>query len=317
MPQCADARAVGEFAASRYGTFDLCQAASNGLTRNHLARMERDGLIDRIRPSVWRFTAVDVTWRHETYAATLGRRATASHFSAAALHGLDGLCMPPVRAEILTPHGAPLRLPGVVTRRSRWLPRADVTIVDGIPCTTIARTICDVAAFVDHDALVRAIDDVQRRGCSLQWMIERATLLQRCGRAGPTQVLDIVRRRVDGYRVPDSWFERLLEACLRSPLLQGMVRQHELITESGDFVARFDLALPWAKLGIEGHSRSFHLGESVERYDEDRDLRSAQEGWEIAYLGFAATRSPLAVCRDIEAITKRRMLDLGVRPPAP
>jgi len=188
-------------------------------------------------------------------------------------------------------------------------------VVDGIPCTTMARTVCDLAALMDAEQLVRAVDDIQRRGASMNWLLQRATDLRQTGRSGPAEVLDVVRRRIGGYQVPDSWFERLLGECLRSPLLPGMTRQHTLRDGQGAFVARFDLAVPWVRLGIEGHSRSYHLGERAERYDEDRDLRAAQQGWEIAYLGFAATRAPSAVRRDIELLVERRAMDLGVAPP--
>jgi hypothetical protein len=129
--------------------------------------------------------------------------------------------------------------------------------------------------------------------------------------------MDAVRPRLGGaYRVPDSWFERLLERCLQSPDLEGLQRQFELRTPSGVFVARFDLAIPWVRLGIEGHSRSHHLGEAVERYDEDRDLRASQQGWETMYLGFAATKTPALVCRDIELVVRRRAADLSLLPPS-
>ena len=185
-----------------------------------------------------------------------------------------------------------------------------MTTVDGIPCTTLARTIIDVAPILTTAELVRAIDDVQRRNVSMRWLLQRASLLQRPGRSGPAEVIDIVRRRLDGYRVPESWFERLLCQSLRSPILSGLERQFVLCDAGGSFVARFDLGLPWLRLGIEGHSRSFHLGEHAERYDEDRDIRAAKEGWDIQYLGFAATRSPERVLRDIEQIVVRRAEDL-------
>ena len=148
----------------------------------------------------------------------------------------------------------------------------------------------------------------------MQWVLQRALRLSRSGRPGSSEVVDVVRRRMNGYRVPESYFERLLSIALTSPTLTGIERQHTLRDARGSFVARFDLAVPWARLGIEGHSRRFHVGEAIEQYDEDRDIHAAQQGWEIAYLGFAATRSPAAACRDIELIVQRRMQDLGLHP---
>ena len=317
MPICADARALGEFAAAHHGTFTLSQAADRGITRHDIRRMERDGLLLRIRPSIWRFASTPDSWRGDTYAALLGVRAVAARETAAALHRVDGLDRPPAKPQILCHHAAAVRVPGADVRRTKSLPRADVTQVDGIWCTTLARTVCDLAPLVTTEQLIRAVDDIQRRGASMAWLLERAMKLQVTGRSGPTAVLEIVRRRTGGYRVPESYFERLIGRCLQSPLLIGTERQHVLLNDDGAFVARFDLAIPWVRLGIEAHSRSYHLGELAERYDEDRDMRASQQGWETTYLGFAATRAPAAVCTDIERIVERRMKDLGLVMPDP
>jgi len=316
MPTCADVRALGEFAAARHGTFDVSQAAANGVSKTVIARLERDGVIVRVRKGVYRFAGVALDWRADTYAACLGHRVVAAHATAAALHRLDGQTSPPDLPELLCHHFAAVDVPGALVRRSRSIPRADVIQIDGIPCTTLARTIIDLAPLVSGDDLIRMIDDIQRRGVSMAWVLERAHRLRVVGRSGPREVMDVVRRRLNGYVVPESWFERLVGRCLRSPLLEGIVRQHVLTTPEGEFVARFDLAVPWVRLGIEAHSRSFHLGELVEHYDEDRDMRAAKQGWEITYLGFAATRSPAAVCYDLEQIVARRAADLGLVSPS-
>ena len=249
------------------------------------------------------------------YGATLAVHSVASHFSAAELDHVDGFPDPPEQPEILVHHKSALQVKGVLVRRTRFLSTHDVTVVDGIPCTNLARTACDIAPYITDTQLVRVVDDIQRRGKSMQWVMYRATKLNHTGRQGPPLVLDIVRRRLGGYRVPESVFERMLAECLKSPLLSGMVRQHRLVDDRGDFVCRFDFAVPWARLGIEAHSRSYHLGELVERYDEDRDMRATKQGWETVYLGFAATKSPERVRRDIEQIIQRRIHDLALTPP--
>ena len=317
MPKRADLRAVGEFAAARHGVFTLSQAADLGISRRVVRTAEAAGVVERVRENVWRFVGHPKTWRQGLAAATAGTEGVASHRSAAALWRIDGLTTPPEVPEVLCHHDHRATVPGAHVRRTRDLPEDDITLVDRIRCTTMTRTLCDLAAFLPTHPFVRALDHAQRSGEPLELMLERATQLSRRGRSGPPRVADLVRRRIGGYQLPASYFERLLSECLRSPLLCGLVRQHTLSTDSGVFVARFDLALPWARLGIEGHSRSYHLGALVEQYDEDRDLRAAQQGWEIAYLGFAATRAPHAVRRDIELLVARRATDLGLCPPPP
>jgi hypothetical protein len=312
MPIRANARALGEFAASRHGTFSLRQAADHDISAKVVARMVDDGTVERLRNGIYRFIAAEQDWRARTYGAVVGLRAVGSHFTATALHVVDGLCRAPLIPELLCHHDDPVEVRGALVRRTRCLPRCDVTEIDGIACTTLERTLIDVAPMVTHRQLVRAIDDAQRRGIDMHRLIERAVALSRRGRSGPSLVLDIARRRLDGYRLPDSYFERLVEACVQSPVIGEVVRQYELRTPSGLFVARFDLAVPWVRLGIEAHSRSFHLGQLVEQYDEDRDLRATQQGWDITYLGFAATRAPSAVRRDIELVVEQRARDLGL-----
>jgi very-short-patch-repair endonuclease len=315
MPKRADLRAVGEFAASRHGVFTVSQAADHGITRRDITTFEGLGVVERVRQNVWRFVAYPTTWRQTLAAATVETEAVASHRSAAALLRIDGLTKPPDEPELLCSNHRRIEFAGARVHRTRELPEDDITAVNGIPCTTMARTLCDIAASVSPKVLVRALDHAQRSGAPLDVLLDRSTGLSRRGRSGPPLVADLVRRRMDGYRMPESYFERVLGECLRSPLLPGLVRQHTLHTPAGLFIARFDLALPWARLGIEAHSRSYHLGAQAERYDEDRDMRAAQQGWEIAYLGFAATRAPHAVRRDIELLVARRAADLGLSPP--
>ena len=316
MPKRASLRAVGEFAAARHGVFTLSQAADLGTTRRDIETFEGLGVVERVRENVWRFVAYPSTWRQQLAAATAGTEAVASHRSAAALLKIDGLTAAPQRPELLCAHAERATLPGALVHRTRDFPADDIATVDGIRCTNVARTLCDLAAALKPVQLTRAVDHAQRSGASLNWLLQRSTSLSRRGRSGPKLVADLVRRRMDGYQLPESFFERVLGDCLRSTLLPGLVRQHTLCTAAGVFVARFDLALPWARLGIEAHSRSYHLGALAEQYDEDRDLRAAHEGWEIAYLGFAATRAPQAVRRDIERLVQRRATDLSLSPPS-
>jgi len=312
MPNRTEIRAVGEFAASRHGAFNLSQAAEHNLTRRDIAWMQRVGMIEAMYKHVWRYIGHPNTAQQQLYAATLAAHSAGSHFSAAALQHVDGFEQFPPMPEVLMHHADWTRIKGILVRRTRFLSTHDITVVDGIVCTNLARTACDIAPDITDTQLVRVVDDIQRRGFSMGWVMYRADKLNRMGRPGPPLVLDIVRRRLGGYRVPESLFERMLAECLKSPLLSGIVRQHRLVDHNGDFICRFDFAIPWARLGIEAHSRSYHLGELVERYDEDRDIRATKEGWETVYLGFAATRSPARVRHDIEQIVQRRIHDLGL-----
>jgi very-short-patch-repair endonuclease len=307
MPTSAALGAAGEFAASHHGVITRSQAAQFGLTPRRVA-----GLIDRAvlaesLPGVLVVCGSPRTWVQVAYAATQLRSAPAlSHQAAAAMHRMDGwterLPIDVIAGwqQTVGPH-AELRV-----HRSRSIVPADIQMVDGIRCTNLARTLCDLGDVTDRLQLQRALDDVQRRKASLLWLKHTAERLDSPRRPGPRLLLRLLAERSNGYRVPDSWFERLLESCLASEELRDIERQYTVRRPDGSFVARLDLAVPSCKLGIEGHSRSYHLGNEVERADEDRDLELAKLGWEVVYLGFGTTKSPDRTRRDLEAIARTR-----------
>lgn len=94
---------------------------------------------------------------------------------------------------------------------------------------------------------------------------------------------------------------------LDHPDIPAIVPQYVLTNGAGMFVARIDLAIPAARLGIEGHSRKFHFGPILEAADEDRDLCAAACGWELIYLGWYAQRRPAEVVQLIAETCRRRM----------
>jgi hypothetical protein len=115
-------------------------------------------------------------------------------------------------------------------------------------------------------------------------------------------------------RVSDSWFEELLAACLSDPGLPTIVPQYRIVDRHGAFVARVDLGIPAARLGLEAHSRRFHFGPDAEPLDEQRDLAAATCGWELLYLGWYASRRPAEVLAVITKVVDRRLIDLAIDP---
>jgi very-short-patch-repair endonuclease len=86
-----------------------------------------------------------------------GPGAALSHREAAALHGLRAAARTTVDVTV----AAQRRVAGVQVHRAR-LDRADVTEVDAIPVTTIARTLVDLADVVAPHALRKALDEAER-----------------------------------------------------------------------------------------------------------------------------------------------------------
>ncbi len=87
-----------------------------------------------------------------------GSDAVLSHRSAAALWGIGPGFW---KIEVATPHGKPGRK-GTRAHVGALHPE-DITAHDGIPITTVSRTIVDLAAHRDHDQLTRLIEDADRK----------------------------------------------------------------------------------------------------------------------------------------------------------
>ena len=86
-------------------------------------------------------------------------------------------------------------VPGVLVHRSRMLEPRDLTVRDGIPVTSVARTLLDLSAVVPTPELLNAIDRAERLGLfdltAVIDVLERAR-----GRRGARNL----RRAVAAYR---------------------------------------------------------------------------------------------------------------------
>lgn len=199
---------VSRLAAWQWGLITTAQAASEGVSRMQLARLETAGVIERIDQGLYAMTAAPEQHRRfqaawlaldpgrtaEERLADRPPSAAVSHTSAASLHGLGDLLddVP----EVTVPGRRQ-------TRRSIRIHRApltpeDVTLVDGLPTTTVERTIVDLlrdGQSPDHVAQI--VGQASRRGVvDLDDLARRLEPLahshrQRDGRAFVEHLLDV------------------------------------------------------------------------------------------------------------------------------
>ena len=139
------------------------------------------------------------------------------------------------------------------------------------------------------------------------WLQQTAVRVHRPGQSGTGVLLSALRRWSSEGALPDSWFEELLQRLVDHPHIPPTQLQYVLNTDDGTFVARLDLAIPAARLGLEARSRKFHFGPINETADEDRDLRAAQVGWEVLYLGWYAHRRLAEVVAIIANVCRLRL----------
>jgi len=155
----ADAR-VAQFAADREGVISIRQLRACGLDDDAVAVRARGGWLHRLHRGVYAVGHPGVPLRGRFRAAVLACEGGSAlgRFSAAAELGFVPWAGGDV--EVIT-RGGPRRIDGVRVIRSRSLDRRDVWWRRGIPVTSPARTLLDLAAVMPERALRRAARQAQ------------------------------------------------------------------------------------------------------------------------------------------------------------
>lgn len=243
-------------------------------------------------------------YRDARVATWLSSGAAASHRTAAALFGCEGI--PYGHLDISVPLTRRLRVPAamkVTVHYTSQLDKRDFVTIAGIPCTSKARTLADLGSVVSRDTLLQALIGAHREGLSLHALRGAAQRLHRPGQQGTRVLPDHLDAFERAGAAPESWFEEVVRRIIDHPGLPRLVSQYEL-RHDGQVVARFDHAFPDARVAVESHSKRFHFGPVRQAVDEDRDLRVQRLGWVVVYLGWHSTRRPsevVEILRDVVA----------------
>jgi hypothetical protein len=302
-------------AISQHGVVTRRQATELRFDYRRIATAVRAGWLAEPVPGVLVVDDAPSTWRQRLMVVVLssGGHAVAGYRSAARLHQFDGfetagnavieICVQ--RAYRVDPDV------NVVTHHVRPLEPCDLTVVDGIPCTTRRRTLCDLGSVAPPKLVRRALTSARRRGIDLAALYDDAIRLHRPHQSGTGVLLRQLRSIAWEGNLPATWFEELLALCLSDPALPPMVMQYPIVDAAGEIVARTDIGFPSVRLGLEAHSRQFHFGPDAERLDEDRDLAAARCGWELLYLGWYAAKKPAQVLEIVKEVIAQRRRNIG------
>ena len=144
-------------AASQYGHVTAAQA-SRYLTPSQVHRRVVGGIWVRVQPNVLRHASAEETWRGRAWAATAKPGVVAARGTAAALHRLDRAADHDVVHVVVEGDSKP-RLWDVAIHRTSSLPPPHVGRRDGIPVTSLPRTVIDLARRATWVATCALVDD--------------------------------------------------------------------------------------------------------------------------------------------------------------
>jgi predicted transcriptional regulator of viral defense system len=157
------------------GYFSLAQAKEVGIQRQQIYQGVKTGRFWRAAAGVYRFVQFPASRHEDLHIALLkaGKHAVVGFQSALYVYDLSDLI--PDEIHLILPRTSSRRRPGIRIHTTH-LAQADITVMDGLRITSVARTISDCAfAFVDEQQIGLAISQALQRGMATkQQLIDQA-----------------------------------------------------------------------------------------------------------------------------------------------
>jgi very-short-patch-repair endonuclease len=193
--------------------------------------------------------------------------------------------------HVTVPRNGPHSREGLTVHRSRRLDEEDVTTVEGIRVTTVARTALDLAERLD----LRRLRALFERADTLELFdlhqIE-AMLARNPGRRGATKV----RKALDLDTPSESELQRRFLRLCRAAGLPEPEREHPIGAYHADFF------WPHANLAVETDGRSFHDRRAAFESDRERDLDLAAMGVRTLRVTWRMVEAPAKVVSTLRAL---------------
>ena len=266
-------------------------------TRDHLTRKQAEyalktGRLIVVRWGVYRFAGAPVTDRQPLRAALLaaGPNALASHRSAAELWRMPGVVAD--QPELTVPWPMWVRLPGVRSHQSRYLPDGHQARHERFRVTSPARTLGDISGVVGPTLLGRLVDDSLRRHLlTLDDLREVYDVLSSRGRRRLTVLRAVLDDRLPGFHPGDSPRELDVRQILVNAGLGEPLPQFQVVV--GSTVYLLDWSYPDDLIAIEFNGFDYHRTRSAIDHDAARYAALTAIGWRVLPVTSATTARTL------------------------
>jgi very-short-patch-repair endonuclease len=261
-------REIAWLADRQHGAVSRRQLLDLGFGADAIKARLQAGRLHPLHRGVYAVGRRRLNQRGDWMAAVLacGEDSALSHRGAAALWGLVGARSP---IDVTSSQGRPGRK-GIRLHRGR-LDAEERTRRDGIPVTTVARTLLDLADAVDEQRLRRTFEEADRLN-----LLRLAELERVCDRAVGRRGVGICRRLAASLtatpRTRSPLEQRFVGFCdrhrLPRPVFNTEVLGHEV-----------DALWPGRKLAVELDSWGFHRHRAAFEDDRERDAALQVAGY--------------------------------------
>jgi very-short-patch-repair endonuclease len=295
--------AIARLAENQHTVVSLTQLNAVGLGKAAVAKRAANGRLHRIYRGVYAVGHRRLTREGRWMAAVLacGPKAVLSHRSAAGLWAIRPDNRP--KTDVSLPSRSVRSRPGIDVHASKTLAPEDCTTEDGIPCTTLARTLLDLAEVVSAWSLERAIEQAEvLRLFDLRAVEE--VLARANGRRGAGVLRAVLADLQEPALTDTDLEERFLALCraadLPSPEVNQWLDIDDLPAVKADFLWRAE------RLVIETDGWESHGTRQAFERDRRRDERLKLAGYEpLRFTRRRIVREPAGVIRTVSELLAR------------
>jgi very-short-patch-repair endonuclease len=261
--------ALAERVEAQHGVVTRLQLVAFGVSTSAIDSRLRRGALRPLHVGVYAVghTALRPEGRWLAAVLACGDGAVLSHLSAARLWDMSSV--PADRVVHVTVPGGDHARPGVATHRAPST-GADVTRHRGVPTTTPARTLVDLADLVSYATLRRIAD----HGVRLDATAVRRAQVRAPNRRGRGKVARLLGD--DGTMLRTrSGLERHMRRLAREAGLEAPLVNHRILGHERDF------AWPRHRLVVEVDGGPYHAARGAREVDHERDAGLVLAGWRV------------------------------------
>lgn len=268
-------------ARGQHSVFTRAQAVGFGVTPDQIKTKLRNGTWERVVRDVYRISGSPQTWRQRLMVAVLaaGPGAAVSGRAAAALWRLPGFAEG--RVEVTQARRPSRRYPYGHEHSTTFLPPNQVKVIDGIPVTSVDRTVFDLCGRVTQARAERLVKTVVSRNLTTLGRLSVALAETGAwGRPGTTGLRAALAAVGDDKRVTESELEDLLVAVLVAAGLEVPTKQVEVGGTTAP-IGRVDFLYRLAGVVVEADSKAWHGNWLATEADHRRDALLTAAGFHV------------------------------------
>jgi very-short-patch-repair endonuclease len=253
---------IAALADAQHGVVSRSQLLDAGFTERQIDRRVQARRLHRVHYGVYAVGHRVLTTEGRWMAAALAVGGVLSHASAAAAWDLRRTSSAVVHVTVRG--DADVCGGGLRVHRSTTLSAAETTVHKGIPITTPARTIIDLARTLEGRALEHVVDVADQRG-----LVDFTDL-----RAARPASLKAVLSRYSPAPTRSELEERFLRLCDDHGILRP---------ETNARIEGFEVDFVWrdARLIVEVDGYAYHRSPAAFESDRERDVTLKTAGWQV------------------------------------